>query len=694
MNNKSPKQSALDIVNQFGFPVFPCKQDKKPLTRHGFKDATTDVYKIEEYWNKHPNALIGVPTGAITDLFVIDIDNGNGKTGETTFNDLGYGDPSTIQTNTQSGGRHLFFKYDHTIPRQTKTKTLGDYIDTRGDGGYVIWAGSNGYSYRKGFDPSLKKIAPIPEKIKLDLVGKKPLIPEGQRNETIFKECVSLVNNGASDNSIKDAAFQLNQYCTSPLHSRELEQISNSAIKYRKNNFLESSTSNSLLPLTDLGNAKRFARRNSTKALFCIEHNSWYAFEQGRWSKDTMAVNKMAENTTKKIKEEAIQSFEFMDQIKKWAKTSENISRQKAMLEAAKHHLDFNASQFNQNKFLFNMNNVTYDLKSFSNKTQDHKDYITLKSNIDYDPKAKCPLWEKFLHEITMEDEELQIYLQKLCGYSLIGERNEQFIIFIVGSGANGKSVFINILSYVFGEYAGIISARPLINGNNGSIPSDIANLHGKRLVTLSEFPEETFLNTTLIKSITGGDKLTARHLYQSWFEFNPEFVLVCAMNQMPEIREDDLAFFRRLKIIEFKKSFSKEQMDKNLPSKLKLEASGILNWCIEGYRKYCEEGLEDTNSIRGSVQGFIQRNNPLVDYFETQIKVTNKQADYITIHSLKESVDKFSNELFGKEVTVAQIYKFFRTKGLHPKQKRDGWDRIRCYQGIKFVEEEQLEIY
>jgi len=694
MNNKSPKELAIDIVNQFGFPVFPCKQNKSPLTPHGFKDATTDLDIIEKHWNRHPNALIGVPTGAVSGLFVIDIDNGNRKTGEETFKKLGYTDPETIQTNTQSGGRHLIFKYDSSIPQQSKPNALGQFIDTRGDGGYVIWAGSNGYSYRNGFDPSLQKIAPIPENIKLDLIGKKPFIPEGQRNETIFKECISLVNNGASDKTIKDAAFQLNQYCTSPLHSRELEQISNSAIKYRKNNFLESNTSNSLLPLTDLGNGKRFARKNSTKALFCIEHNSWYAFEQGRWSKDTMAVNKMAENTTKEIKEEAIQSFEFMDQIKKWAKTSENISRQKAMLEAAKHHLDFNASQFNQNKFLFNMNNVTYDLRSFSNKNQDHKDYITLKSNIDYDPKAKCPLWEKFLHEITMEDEELQIYLQKLCGYSLIGERNEQFIIFIVGSGANGKSVFINTLSYVFGEYAGIISARPLINGNNGSIPSDIANLHGKRLVTLSEFPEETLLNTTLIKSITGGDKLTARHLYQSWFEFNPEFVLICAMNQMPEIREDDLAFFRRLKIIEFKNSFSKEQMDKNLPSKLKLEASGILNWCIEGYRKYCEEGLEDTNSIRGSVQGFIQRNNPLVEYFETQIKVTNKQADYITIHSLKESVDKFSNELFGKEVTVAQIYKFFRTKGLHPKQKREGLNRIRCYQGIKFVEEEQLEIY
>lgn len=694
MKNKSPKELAIDVVNQLGFPVFPCKQNKSPLTPNGFKDATTDLDKIENYWNRHPNALIGVPTGGISGLFVIDIDNCNGKTGEVTFKKLGYDDPETVQTNTQSGGRHLLFKYNSSIPQQSKANTLGQFIDTRGDGGYVIWAGSKGYTYRDGFDPSLKTIAPIPENIKLDLIGKKPLIPEGQRNETIFKECVSLVNNGASDKSIKDTAFRLNQYCTIPLDSRELEQISNSAIKYRNNNFRQSNISNSLLPLTDLGNGERFARDHSENALYCIEQKDWYAFENGRWSRDTLAVNKITEKTTKDIKLEAMNSLEFMDQVKKWAKTSENISRQKAMLEAAKHHLDFNASQFNQNKFLFNTNNVTYDLKSFSNKTQDHKDYITLKSNIDFEPKAKCPLWEKFLHEITMEDEELQIYLQKLCGYSLIGERNEQFIIFIVGSGANGKSVFINTLSYVFGEYAGIISARPLINGNNGSIPSDIANLHGKRLVTLSEFPEETVLNTTLIKSITGGDKLTARHLYQSWFEFNPEFVLICAMNQMPEIREDDLAFFRRLKIIEFKNSFSKEQMDKKLPSKLKLEASGILNWCIEGYRKYCEEGLEDTNSIRGSVQGFIQRNNPMVDYFETQIKVTNKQADYITLHALKESVDKFTNELFGKEVTSPQIYKFFRTKGLYPKQKRDGWDRIRCYQGIKFVEEEQLEIF
>ena len=162
------------------------------------------------------------------------------------------------------------------------------------------------------------------------------------------------------------------------------------------------------------------------------------------------------------------------------------------------------------------------------------------------------------LDEITEKDKLQQEYIQKLFGYCLAGQRKEQIIIFITGPGANGKSVLINTISKIFGEYAGIINAKALISSNMGSIPSDIANLYGKRLVTLSEFPEDAPLNTTLLKSITGGDKLSARHLYQGWFEFYPEFVVICAMNKIPDIKEDDIAFYRRLKIIELNEFFKK----------------------------------------------------------------------------------------------------------------------------------------
>ena len=106
----------------------------------------------------------------------------------------------------------------------------------------------------------------------------------------------------------------------------------------------------------------------------------------------------------------------------------------------------------------------------------------------------------------------------------LSGQRKEQIILFLLGSGANGKSVFLSVLKHVFGTYAGVINSKALIDRSTSSIPSDIAALANKRFVMLSEFPEHVPLNTATVKSITGGDEITARHLYKEWFEFKPQF--------------------------------------------------------------------------------------------------------------------------------------------------------------------------
>ena len=140
MQNKSPKQIAIDIVKELDLPVFPCKFNKSPYTMHGYKDATKDLSQINNFWTNFPEALIGVPTGKETGLFIVDIDDGKGKSGEETFIYLGLSNPDTVQTITQSGGRHLIFKYDHSIPQNSSTSKIGKFIDTKGNGGYVIWA--------------------------------------------------------------------------------------------------------------------------------------------------------------------------------------------------------------------------------------------------------------------------------------------------------------------------------------------------------------------------------------------------------------------------------------------------------------------------------------------------------------------------------------------------------------------------
>ena len=117
-----------------------------------------------------------------------------------------------------------------------------------------------------------------------------------------------------------------------------------------------------------------------------------------------------------------------------------------------------------------------------------------------------------------MCSEQAQIaYLLRLCGHMMFGDRGEQIIVYLQGDSANGKSVFIGMLSNVFGDYAATISAKALIDRASGAIPSDIASIAGKRLVTLSEFPKRFHINTTTVKSVTGGDRVTARHLYKDW---------------------------------------------------------------------------------------------------------------------------------------------------------------------------------
>jgi len=218
---------ALSVALDLGLPVFPCmetlnekgKVSKRPYTRNGFKDACREEVQIRKWWGQHPNALIGVPTGEQSGIFVIDIDQSDVKDGEASFHALGVNDPMTCQTKTVSGGRHIIFKYpDGYNLKNTTSGPLGNHIDTRGNGGYVIWAGSKtclgNYQYREGFTPNETGFCDLPpqllnmlvntdEEFFSGLISNGP-IPEGKRNDTLFREGVRLANKGVSDELVRE----------------------------------------------------------------------------------------------------------------------------------------------------------------------------------------------------------------------------------------------------------------------------------------------------------------------------------------------------------------------------------------------------------------------------------------------------------------------------------------------------------
>jgi len=692
---KTMLELALQISTELGFSVFPCrektqgnKKAKSPYTNRGYKDASSDEEQIRSWWRHFPNAMIGVPTGRENGIFVVDIDVGTDKDGEASFNELEIGDPYTCQTITMSGGRHLIFAYPAEYELKNTAGALGKDIDTRGDGGYIIWAGSTttegAYSYREGFGPEVG-FNDLPSALLKQLTAKDSgsaalsftgVIPNGQRNSTLFKEAVSLAGKKVAPEVVAQHVLSRLQDCEGEFPIAEAEQILQSALNRGVSN---------APPFTDLSNAERFATDHADVALYCTDQRTWYCWDGIKWAPDAAKVQQLAKQTTRNMLVEPSYSDEHRSALKKWQHTSESSSKQKAMIElaASEERLVKQSTDLDQHPHIFNAADGTIDLRSGEVKDPDRSDLITCVANASVRTNAACNRWTQFINEIMCGDQAQIAYLQRLCGYMMFGDRGEQIIVYLQGDGANGKSVFIDVLSHVFGDYAATISAKALIDRASGAIPSDIASIAGKRLVTMSEFPERTPINTTTVKSVTGGDRVTARHLYKDWFEFRPQFQLVCAMNELPKVAETDEAYLRRVRIIPFLRIFSPDQMDRNLQDKLKAEADGILQWCLEGARLYRLQGLQPTARMVEEWEAYRRKSDPVAEFIREC--VTTEGGDIF--HSVTELVNLARKYMIREEMTIpdeATIKKSLVRMLGETKQRRMNYSRVRGYIGLK----------
>ena len=172
----------------------------------------------------------------------------------------------------------------------------------------------------------------------------------------------------------------------------------------------------------------------------------------------------------------------------------------------------------------------------------------------------------------------------------LTGSTREQCIFFLYGDGSNGKSTFLDVLADLFGSYAMNAQSETITARRQSDSPrADIARLKGARLVTISECPADVWLDEAIVKQLTGGDTVTARYLYGREFEFKPEFKLIMATNYKPRIRGTDSGIWRRIRLVPFTQTIPEDKQDLQLPDKLRAELPGILNWALEGLRRWMQ---------------------------------------------------------------------------------------------------------
>ena len=253
------------------------------------------------------------------------------------------------------------------------------------------------------------------------------------------------------------------------------------------------------------------------------------------------------------------------------------------------------------------------------------KDYCTKAMAVP--ASGNCPMWLRFLDRITDHDVELQEYLARVCGYWLTGFIYEHAIFFLYGTGANGKSVFVETFQGIMGDYAVAAQVETFMASRNDRHPTELAALRGARLVVAPETESGRHWNESRIKQLTGGDTIAARLMRQDFFTFKPTFKICIVGNHRPSLRSVDEAIRRRFHLIPFNVTIPKDERDTDLPNKLKSEWPGILQWAVNGCLEWRKSGLRPPKSVTEATDEYLKAEDSFAAWLEECTEPANDWA-------------------------------------------------------------------
>ena len=290
---------------------------------------------------------------------------------------------------------------------------------------------------------------------------------------------------------------------------------------------------------------------------------------------------------------------------------------------------------------------------------------ITKRIRAAFDPFATSPTWEGFLERV-LPDETVRGYMQRFFSMCLVGEVTEHIFLFMYGTGANGKSVFVEAMNWLLGDYSIRIPTEMLMrHQNNPQGPSaHIVALRGKRLAFANETTEGSFLDEARVKEMTGRDTMTGRVPYaREPVTFDPSHKLVGVGNHHPNVSDNGDGIWRRISLVPFEVTIPREEQDPHLITKLKSEGAGILNWLLDGYREYQRIGLAIPKRIMAETAAYREEQDLLLDFL--------RECEFITLQP---------GEVSQKAAAYRLYTEWAKGSGLKPMSAKSFTRRIRAH--------------
>ncbi len=374
---------------------------------------------------------------------------------------------------------------------------------------------------------------------------------------------------------------------------------------------------------TELGNARRFVALQGERFRYVPQWKRWLHWTGRRWERD---VDGEAERAMKSVIDQLLAEAldlegKERDQHLRWVLASQKANAVRAALYLASTEpgIPVQPDELDTDPWALNVENGTIDLRTGELGAHDPTQLITKLAPVTYRPDATNDRWDTFLASATRGDNELAAFLARAAGYTLTGQTTEEVLFFVHGPTQAGKSTFAEALTATIGDYHRRTNFDTFLTRTDDRGPrTDIARLTGARLVISNEIEDGKRIAEGLVKSLTGGDTITARELYQAEFEYRPAFKLWLVANHAPKVRHGDDAIWRRILRIPFEHTVEADERDDTLKAHLAHDPdarSAILTWAVQGCLAWQHDGLQVPGTVTDATAAYRADQDPIGDF-------------------------------------------------------------------------------